>query len=82
MWKCGILEFHIMAGSHALFASVFLLCFCLTQNEYSSHYRFTSFVTKSAVILSRLAPEKESGFSDFEDGDFEKHNRFKNQHLT
>ena len=57
----------IMVGSHTLFASVFPLCFCLTQNEYSSHYRFTSFVTKSAVILGRLAPEKESGFCDFEE---------------
>ena len=46
---------------------MFLLCFCLTQNEYSSHYRFTSFVTKSAVILGRLAPRKESGFCDFEE---------------
>ena len=56
-----------MAGSHALFASVFLLCCCLSQNEYSSQYRFTSFVTKSAVILGRPAPEKESSFCDFEE---------------
>ena len=62
-----------MAGSHALFASMFQLCFCLSQNEYSSHYRFTSFVTKSAVILGRqkessfCEKEKESSFCDFEE---------------
>ena len=50
--------------------TMFLPCFCLTVVEYSSRYRFNSWVTKPTIFLGKLASGKESGFCNFEELSF------------